>query len=78
VSVEQINRLGFPAWADNLIVDFIESHPEMVVNHGTHTVEKPDGTAIRAVYGDGKATIVVRGYTGSGWETHEQSVVLCR
>ncbi len=79
MSVEQINRLGFPAWADNLIVDFIESHPEMAEgNYGSITTERKDGTAIRAVYGDGKATIVVRGYTGSGWETHEQSVVLCR
>jgi hypothetical protein len=73
---EQIARLGFDAWADNLIVDFIENHPEMRGNYGSITTERKDGTAIRAVYEASKATVVVRGYTGSGWETWERVVNL--
>ena len=72
---EQIDRLGFPTWADNLIVDFIESHPEMSNgNYGSITTERKDGTAIRAVHGGGKIDIVIRAYTGQGWEIHERQI----
>lgn len=77
MSVEQINRLGFGAWADNIIADFIENHPEMAEgNYGSITTERKDGTAIRAVYGNGTVHFIVRGYTGNGWETHERTLKL--
>lgn len=77
MSLEQINRLGFTAWADNIIVDFIENHPEFAEGgYGSITTERKDGTAIRAVYGNGTVNLIVRGYTGNGWETHERVVVL--
>lgn len=76
MSVENINRLGFTAWADSLIVDFIESHKETLVNQGSITTERADGTTLRATHGEGRADILVRGYTGHGWETHERSVKL--
>jgi hypothetical protein len=72
---DQINRLGFDVWADSLIVDFLENNGEaMKATPGSITTEKPDGTIIRSVHGDGKAHIVVRGYTGSRWETSERTV----
>jgi hypothetical protein len=74
---DQIDRLGFSSWADNLIVDFIENHkPIMTMGYGTLSVEKADGTTVRAVFADNKADFIVRGYTGSGWEVHERTVKL--
>ena len=77
-SEEQINRLGFGTWADNLIADFIENHRDtMVMGTGHISAEKTDGTMLRAEYGEGKANIVVRGYSSkTGWQTHERSLKL--
>lgn len=72
---DQIQRLGFAHWADNIIANFIEDHPEMTSgNYGSITVERSDGTAIRAVYGVGMVSFLVRGYTPGGWEIHERTL----
>lgn len=69
--------MGFEGFADNLIVNFLEDHPELKSgNYGSISTEKSDGTFIRATYGGGTVTILVRGYTDNGWMTHEQSIKL--
>lgn len=74
---DQINRLGFNTWADNLIADFLENNKGiMVLGEGNMTVEKTDGTTIRAVYKDKSATIVVRGHSHGGWQIHERTLKL--
>ena len=46
-SIEQMNRLGFTAWASNVIADFLESHGERLGKDcNSITIEKVDGTAI--------------------------------
>lgn len=67
----QINRLGFEAWADNLIVDFLENHQGQ---KGHIVTEKPDGTVIRAFIADDKTDVLVRCYTGDCWEIHERTI----
>lgn len=73
---EQIARLGFEAWADNIIVNFIEDHkPIMVLGDGHMTLEN-EARTLFAEWKDKKATIVVRAYAGKAWQTHEQTIGL--
>ena len=75
MSLEQINRLGFGAWADNLIADLIENNGSFATVE-TISIEKPDGTTIRATKDKGILHFIVRGYTGQGWEIHERTLKL--
>jgi len=64
----QINRLGFEAWANNLIVNAIE-------NIGDKTVDYTDENAqffLSIKWKNGIAHCAVRVYVPStGWEFHE-------
>ena len=66
-----INRLGFEAWADNLIVDTIENLPadatQMTCDHGDVSVK------VSLV---GKDVVAfVRAYVpGYGWKHHERTI----
>lgn len=75
-SEELISRLGFEAWADNVIVNFIEDYKQiMALGDGKVTMEN-DARIVRAEWANKKATIVVRAHTKDGWHTHERSIGL--
>lgn len=69
-----VNRLGFEAWADNLIVNAIENLA------GQHPVEldMDEGDVTLIIRTDGKqATATVRAYVaGSGWHYHDRVITL--
>lgn len=68
---DAVQRLGFPTWADNLIVNALEDFDGRLTDC---TVEGSDCTLVVRVH-DGKATIAVRAYVpGIGWQTHDRVV----
>ena len=71
---EQIDRLGFGAWADNVIVNWLENMAgeEITARHLDH----PDWSMVINREGN-KANVTVRGYVpGRGWLTHERTIKL--
>lgn len=73
---EQIARLGFEAWADNVIVNFIEDNKDMMkLGDGNLSMEN-DARLVRAEWKGNEVNILVRAYTKNGWQTHERSVWL--
>lgn len=68
----QIQRLGFTAWADNLIVNAIE---DLGVKRPYHyDVESEDVTIVLRQIGD-EVTATVRAYIpGSGWYYHDRVI----
>ena len=70
---EQIARLGFEAWADNVIADAIENMDGQIVETVNET---PDCTFVVRIV-DGKATFTVRAYVpGDGWKYHDRTIKL--
>lgn len=64
---EQINRLGFEAWADNLIVNAIED------GFGRDFVSHSDNISVVLCYISGGVHATVRAYVpGKGWLNHER------
>lgn len=73
---EQINRLGFGAWAENIIVNYLEDWGEVMrgSNKGHHTIEK-DGLSVVAHWEYQSVSITVRAYVeGDGWQSLEQNI----
>ena len=71
---EQIDRLGFEAWADNVIVNWLEGMTEMQITdaHFDH-----DDLSLVIRRHKDTATATVRGYVpGRGWLTHERTIKL--
>ena len=76
---EQINRLGFGAWAENIIVNFLEDYREvMLTSEGQMTIERSDNTyELTAKWDAEQLSITVRAYVdGEGWQTLEQHIKL--
>lgn len=72
---EVIHRLGFGAWAENIIVNYIEDYADvMKYSTGNHTIEREHYT-INANWNDSTLSITVRAYVdGDGWQTLEQNI----
>lgn len=69
---DQINRLGFDAWADNEFVNAIENFPRAAT--GDVSVEN-EGYTIKVSFTEKTATCVIRAYTAdSGWQTYEKQI----
>lgn len=70
-----INRLGYGAWAENIIVNYIEDNRETIlVSKGSQSIERDD-YIVNANWDDCTLTITVRAYVeGDGWQTLEQTV----
>lgn len=69
---DQINRLGFEAWADNLIVNVIE-------NMGTvrpfEVIAEEDDVTVSVRFQEGQVQATVRAYVpGRGWHYHDRSI----
>lgn len=69
-----VNRLGFAAWADNLIVDALEGIDTTC--SGSSTTDT--GSCFLRIVVDGRqAACMVRAYVdGLGWQQHERVVSL--
>ena len=72
-----VTRLGFGAWAENVIVNFIEDWGDtMRVSEGNMSIEN-DAYTVNARFGDGFVSISIRAYVeGEGWQTLDQNIKL--
>lgn len=69
-----INRLGFEAWADNLIVNVIENLESMPPVAGPIVSEEDDVT-VHVRLQEGQVSATIRAYIpGSGWHYHDRVV----
>jgi len=71
-----INRLGFGAYAENIIVNYLEDWGDVLRNSekGNHTIEREDYT-MNASWEDKSLSISIRAYVeGEGWQTLEQTI----
>ena len=66
---EEINRLGFDAWADNKFVNILED----IVggSNGNISIENKD-YHILAWWDEKCVNCCIRAYTGNGWEVYEK------
>jgi len=74
----EINRLGFGAWAENIIVNYLEDHAEVMSNSvkGSHVIDKED-YSLNASWGDNVLCISIRAWVGGeGWQLLEQHIKL--
>lgn len=71
VSKEDINRLGFDAWADNQFVNLIEDF--VMPGHGNVNIEGMDCT-VALKWDDAMIHCVLRAYTADGWQTYEKQI----
>jgi hypothetical protein len=71
VSKEDIERLGFDAWADNQFVNLIENF--VMPGHGNVRIEDMDFTA-KLKWDDAMIHCVLRAYTHEGWKTYEKEI----
>lgn len=70
---EQVERLGFAVWADNIIVNAVENMGGRFADHESGTDDCR--VVIRIVGGDCMAT--VRAYVpGHGWQYHDRVIKL--
>jgi hypothetical protein len=71
---DEINRLGFEAWADNKIVNFIEDYGAVLCVPGEgHIAKEGKDLTISATWKGEQLTIALRAYV-DGWKQHEWSV----
>jgi hypothetical protein len=72
---EVINRLGYGAWAENIIVNYIEDYSDVIkASNGNHSIEREHYT-INANWNDCSLSITVRAYVdGDGWQTLDQHI----
>ena len=69
---DQINRLGFEAWADNLIVNVIEN---MGMTRPFEVVTEDDDVTVHVRLQEGQVQATVRAYvSGRGWHYHDRVV----
>ena len=71
---DQIQRLGFEAWADNLIVNALED----LFGNPTPNLDMEQGDVTIIIRTDGKeVTATVRAYVAdSGWHYHDRVIKL--
>ena len=75
---EQINRLGFGAWADSEIMNFLEDWGDTIrIGDGHMNLERNDSCNIYAQFDDQQVMVRIRAYVdGQGWQTHERNINL--
>lgn len=76
---EQVNRLGFEAWADNLIVDAIENMEALEAKEISADGYRHENESVEVnVRKDGDSMLAtVRAYIpGQGWKVHVRTIKL--
>lgn len=67
---DEIQRLGFDAWADNKFVNLTE---DITSESGTGNISiEHDDWHIKAEWDEQTIHCYIRAYTGHGWETYEK------
>ena len=74
---QQVNRLGFGAWAENIIINFIEDWGDtMRISEGNMSIENSQYN-LNARFGDGMVSISIRAYVkDEGHQFLEQNIKL--
>jgi hypothetical protein len=77
-NLDQIARLGFGAWAENIIVNYIEDYSDVIVSSkGSHNIERDDYTVMASWDDSASLSITVRAYVEQdGWQTLDQNIRL--
>lgn len=68
---DQINRLGFDAWADNEFVNAIENFAPVAT--GDIRAESDEMT-MKLSFSTTHIHCVIRAYTQDGWQTYEREI----
>lgn len=74
----EINRLGFGAWGENIIVNYLEDHNEELCHSlkGSHVIEKEE-YSLKASWEDKVLCISIRAWVkGEGWQFLEQQIAI--
>ena len=71
VSKEDIQRLGFDAWADNEFVNLVENF--VMPGHGKIDIEGMD-CFVRLKWDDAMIYCFIRAYTFEGWKEYEKEL----
>lgn len=71
VSKDDINRLGFDAWADNEFVNAIENFSSVAT--GDVKIENED-VSMKFTFTEQTIHCVIRAYTADGWQTYEREI----
>lgn len=73
---DEIERLGFAAWADNKIVNFLEDHGQMIaLSTEGHMSVDGKNYSVSCVFKGEYINIVVRAHISElGWQVHEWSI----
>lgn len=71
-----ITRLGFGAWAENIVVNFLEDYTDiMLISEGQTSISKFAEYDLNAKWDGKQLSITVRAYVeGEGWQTLEQTI----
>lgn len=74
--IDEINRLGFEAWADNKIVNFLEDHGSKIASSQQgYMSHEGKNFSITCTYVGEWINIVVRAHVADeGWKVHEWSI----
>ena len=68
---DQIQRLGFEAWADNIIVNVVENLGAMPFE----SVFEENDVTVSVRFQDGEVSATVRAYVpGKGWYYHDRVI----
>jgi hypothetical protein len=72
---DQINRLGFGAWAENKVINYLENYALTIkCSEGSHTIEYDEYTLVSR-WTDSEINITIRAYVdGDGWQTLDQHI----
>jgi len=71
---DQIQRLGFEAWADNIIVNVVENITSRLAGPYEFSSEEEDVTVCVRLR-DGEINATVRAYIpGNGWHYHDRVI----
>ena len=72
---KEIQRLGFDAWAANIVVNALEDYAPIITagDKGTLTTERKDHT-IAIIWDGDDVTVNVRAYTIDNWRNFETTV----
>jgi oligoribonuclease NrnB/cAMP/cGMP phosphodiesterase (DHH superfamily) len=75
INQKEINRLGFDAWASNIVVNAIEDYEPIITssNSGTVTNERKEYT-MSIIWDEENVSITVRAYTIDNWQSLESNI----
>lgn len=75
VSKDDINRLGFDAWADNKFADLMENYVDVSGTGGSGEISVTHKDYdIRIEWTAEEVNCTIRAYTSEGWKTYSKGI----